>query len=228
MFPLGAHLCREPMPSMKEMKHDMELLKKHGFNLIKLQEHWMIDEPVEGKCDFSRYEELIEYAAKLDMGVYLGLTCEQAPHWLYEKYPDCRMVLRNGQTVVYEAPTTLPGDGKPGPCYDHSGAMHDQLRFIAKLVKTLGKYENIVVWNTWQEIAYWSEWLVGGSVCFCKNTIAAFQTWVKEQYRDIDKLNRAWNTRYPDFKAVLPNRGVRQPQAVDISWQYFMLSLIHI
>ena len=42
LFPLGSHLCREPMPPMAEMKRDMELLKKQGFNLIKLQEHWMI------------------------------------------------------------------------------------------------------------------------------------------------------------------------------------------
>ena len=42
-FPLGSHLCREPMPPMSELKRDMELLKKEGFNLIKLQEHWMID-----------------------------------------------------------------------------------------------------------------------------------------------------------------------------------------
>ena len=150
LFPLGSHLCREPMPPMSEMKRDMENLKRHGFNLIKLQEHWMIDEPAEGHTDFSRYEELIAHAAKLDLGVYLGLTCEQAPAWLWQKHPDCRMVGQNGLPSAYEAQTTLPADGKPGPCYDHPGAMADQLRFIRTLVKTLGRFENLVVWNTWQ------------------------------------------------------------------------------
>ena len=92
VFPLGSHLCREPMPPMGEMKRDMENLKKHGFNLVKLQENWMIDEPEEGRTDFSRYEELIAHAARLDLGVYLGLTCEQAPAWLWKKHPDCRML----------------------------------------------------------------------------------------------------------------------------------------
>jgi beta-galactosidase len=149
VFPLGSHLCREPMPPMAELKRDMELLKRQGFNLIKLQEHWMIDEPREGDCDFSRYEELIEYAATLDLGIYLGLTCEQAPSWLYRKHPDCRMVGRNGLPVAYQAQTTLPADGKPGPCYDHPGALADQLSFITRLVGALGRYENLVVWNTW-------------------------------------------------------------------------------
>ena len=67
LFPLGSHLCREPMPAMSELKRDMENLKKHDFNLIKLQEHWAADEPLEGRYDFSRYEELIEHAGKLDL-----------------------------------------------------------------------------------------------------------------------------------------------------------------
>ena len=217
VFPLGTHLCREPMPSMSEMKRDMTILKQQGFNLIKLQENWMLDEPREGACDFSRYEELIAHAATLDLGIYLGLTCEQAPHWLYEKHPDCRMIGRNGQPVMYEAPTTLPADGKPGPCYDHPGAMADQLRFISRLVQTLGRYENLVIWNTWQEIGYWAEGLVGHAVCFCPHTLAAFHRW-------LNTLNRSWNTRYPGWEAILPSRapGARQPQAVDIQWQTFM------
>lgn len=230
-FLLGSHLCREPMPlvpsgqsPMSELKHDMALLKRQGFNLIKLQEHWMVDEPEEGACDFSRCEALIAHAATLGLGVYLGLTCEQAPHWLYEKHPDCRMVGRNGVPIVYEAPTTLPADGKPGPCFDHPGAMADQLRFITRLVQVLGKYENVVVWNTWQEIGYWAEGLVGNSVCFCPNTLAAYRAWLVQRYGDLDSLNRTWNTRYPAWDAILPSRaeGARQPQAVDLAWCFFM------
>ena len=101
------------MPPMSELKHDMEVLKQQGFNLIKLQEHWMIDEPLEGQFDFSKYEELIEHAARFDLGIYLGLTCEQAPGWLYHKYPDCRMVGRNGQTIIYEARPPCPPTVNP-------------------------------------------------------------------------------------------------------------------
>ena len=134
VFPIGSHLCREPMPPMSELKHDMEVLKSHGFNLIKLQEHWGIDEPAEGKYDFSRYEELISYAADFDMGIYLGLTCEQAPAWLWRKHPDCAMVSQTGIRIPYIAQTTLPADGKPGPCFDHAGARADMVRFITKLM----------------------------------------------------------------------------------------------
>ena len=209
---------------MSEMKKDMENLKRHGFNLIKLQEQWMLDEPLEGHTDFSRYEELIEYGARLDLGIYLGLTCEQAPGWLWRKHPDCRMIRRDGLPVAYEAQMTLPADGKPGPCYDHPGAMADQLRFIRKLVEVLGKYENIVVWNTWQEVGYWSERLAGQPVCFCPHTLAHFRRWLKEKYGDLDGLNRSWNTRYLDWEYVLPDRCAAGWQNLpqDVDWLYFM------
>ncbi len=223
-FALGAHLCREPMPPMRELKRDMQVLKKAGFNLVKLQEHWMLDEPVEGQTDFSRYAELIEFAAGLDLGVYLGLTCEQAPGWLFQKHPGCRMVGRDGRAIIYEAQSTLPADGKPGPCFDHPEARVDQLRFIRKVVEELGRYENVVVWNTWQEIGYWSRMTVGQEVCYCEHTLAAFRRWLEERYGDLDGLNHAWNTRYGDWRFVQPDRGaygqVGLPQ--DIDWRYFM------
>jgi beta-galactosidase len=224
LFPLGSHLCREPMPPMSELKRDMANLKRHGFNLIKLQEHWAADEPQEGRCNFSRIEELIEHAARLELGIYLGLTCEQAPGWLWRKHPSCRMVGRNGLPIAYEAQTTLPADGKPGPCFDDPGALADQLRFIRRLVQTLGRFENIVCWNTWQEIGYWAERFAGQPVCYCENTLAAFRVWLRERYGDLDGLNRAWNARYGDWEAVTPDRlaPLRYPQPGNIDWHYFM------
>ncbi len=223
VFPLGSHLCREPMPPMSELKKDMENLKRHGFNLIKLQEHWMTDEPLEGHYDFSRYGELIDHAARLDLGVYLGLTCEQAPGWLWRKHPGCRMVRRDGLPLAYEAQDTLLGDGKPGPCYDHPGARADMVRFIRELVRTLGRYENIVVWNTWQEIGYWAEGYTGQPVCYCENTLQYWREWLRERYGDLDGLNRAWNSRYGDWSYVLPVRSARSNcVAQDVDWAYFM------
>jgi beta-galactosidase len=209
---------------MSELKKDMENLKRHGFNLVKLQEHWMVDEPLEGIYDFSKYEELIDYAAKLDLGVYLGLTCEQAPGWLYRKHPGCRMIGRNGLPVAYEAQTTLPADGKPGPCYDHPGAMADQIRFIKTLVSTLSHFENITVWNTWQEIGYWAEHFAGQHVCYCEHTLAHWRRWLKDVYGDLDGLNRAWNSRYLDWTYVIPDRGAEGKHCLpqDVDWFYFM------
>lgn len=221
-FLLGSHLCREPMPAMSELKGDMENLRARGFNLVKLQEHWMVDEPQEGAYDFSRYEELIDHAGKLDMQVYLGLTCEQAPHWLWEKHPECRMECRDGRPMAVEAQRTLPADGKPGPCFDHPGARADMCRFITRLVEVLGRHDNLAYWNTWQEVGYWGETYGGGHVCYCPNTIAHWQRWLEERFGGLDELNGAWRTRYADWADIQPERSQRMPSAHEISFRTFM------
>ncbi|MCL2774509.1 MAG: beta-galactosidase [Oscillospiraceae bacterium] len=222
-FPIGSHLCRKPMPPMGEMKHDMEVLKSHGFNLIKIQTHWGLDESTKGKIDTEAYEELIEHAAKLDMGVYIGFTNEQAPNWLWDKYPDCRMIGRNALPVAYQAQYTLPADGKPGPCYDHPGAMAAQLDFTARFVDKLSVHENIVIWNTWQEIGYWAESYAGQHVCYCDNTLNFFRAWLKEKYGDLDTFNKALYTNYSDWKYVMPDRvNGTSCLPMDFEWQYFM------
>jgi beta-galactosidase len=127
-FLLGSHLCRFPMPSTKELFADMVNLKKHGFNLIKIQTHWAVDEPLEGQYEFEKYDSIVQHAKDLGLYVYIGFTLEQAPIWLYQKYPDCRMVGRNGLPVQYESPYTLPSDGKPGPCFDQPDSMAKQIQ----------------------------------------------------------------------------------------------------
>lgn len=223
LFPIGVHICREPMPDRKELKKDMRILKEQGFNFIKIQESWKFDEPEEGKYDFSACEELIAYAAELDMGVYLGLSMEHAPAWLWKKYPGARMVSRDGIPVLYEAQQTIPADGKPGPCFDDPQVMEVHLRFIRKLVSELGKYENIVVWNTWQEMGYESERLTGHKVCYCPNTIRRFQDWLKDCFQTLEALNHAWKSRYTSWEDVVPNRDTgRFCLCNNIAYEYFL------
>lgn len=221
-FLMGSHLCRFPMPSTREMLADMDNLKKHGFNLIKLQTHWAVDEPLEGKYEFERYDSLIQHAKELDMYIYMGFTLEQAPPWLYMKYPDCRMVGRNGLPIKYETYYTLPADGKPGPCYDHPAAMEKQLKYIDAFVKHFSKYENILVWNTWQEIAYWAEGLIGTDICYCENTQEHFRQWLKTKYGTLENLNKCWSSNFGEWAQVAPHRQSPIGMAVDKDFSYFM------
>lgn len=206
VFPFGSHLARDPMPSINEMKKDIEILADKGFNLVKLQVQWQTCEPIEGVYNFKRHQELIEYAAKFELGVYIGFTFEQAPKWLYTRYPEARMERREGGLVTFEAQTAAPGDGKPGPCYHCQGAVNSENSFIREAVKVLGAYENVVVWNTFQEIGFDSERIIGSDTCYCPNSIAAFQEWLKEKYGTLEELNNAWKTLYYDWDDVVPSR----------------------
>ena len=154
-FPFGTHVYREPCLDLEAVLADLPLLKRLGFNMIKIQEHWSTDEPEEGRYDFSRVDRLIARAGELGLGIYLGLTMEQAPMWLWRKYPDCHMLAADGCSHMTPTQYTIPMDGKPGPCWDHPGARAAAERFIAELARTLGRHENIWAWNTFQEIGFW-------------------------------------------------------------------------
>jgi len=221
-FLLGSHLCRFPMPPMKEMLADMDNLKNHGFNLIKIQTHWAVDEPLEGKYEFERYDSLLQHANDLGMYVYMGFTLEQAPAWLYEKYPGCRLVGRNGLPVIYESQYTLPSDGKPGPCFDQPVAMAKQIKYIQAFVKHFSKYRNILVWNTWQEIGLWAEGPVGSDVCYCENTLNHFREWLKNKYGTLENLNRCWSANFSEWEQVAPHRQSPLGMTSDKDFSYFM------
>ena len=221
VFPFGTHVYREPCLDLDAVLRDLPLLKRYGFNMIKIQEHWAVDEPREGECDFSRIERLIQRADELDLGVYLGLTMEQAPPWVWQKFPDCHFVYADGRPHNQPAQYTIPVDGKPGPCWDHPGLRAAASRFIGELARTLGQYKNIWAWNTFQEIGFWPNTAGVLGFCYCPHTLARFREWLREKYGSLDALNRTWQLNFAEWDDIEPPRR-EEPLAPFIDWRYFM------
>ncbi len=221
VFPLGTHVYREPCLDIEPILADLPLLKRAGFNMIKLQEIWSHDEPQQGTYDFERVERLVARAGELGLGVYLGLTMEQAPAWLWRNYPDCRLVYASG--LPHDDPTQycLPADGKPGPCWDHPGARMAGARFVEALARHLGRYDNIWCWNTWQEIGFWPN--EGGALgfCYCPHTLQAFRGWLQERYRALHTLNSTWSSSFGSWEEIQPPRK-HTHSAPFIDWRLFM------
>jgi len=223
VFPFGTHFYREPSRPLEELMRDMRTVKRLGFNMLKLQESWSIDEKREGAIDLDKVETLVEEAERLGLYIYFGVTMEQAPAWLWRKYPDCRMVYSTGEK--HEDPTQylLPADGKPGPCWDHPGAREAGARFIGELAHRIGHHDNVLVWNIWQEIGFWPMRSIPSSLgfCYCPHTLDRFREWLREKYRDLDALNSAWRTGFGDWEEVEPPRTFPMVSSF-IDWRYFM------
>jgi beta-galactosidase len=223
IFPFGIHLYREPSRPLNELIHDMHVLKALGFNMLKLQESWSYDERKEGNIDLNKVETLIEEAEKLGLYIYFGVTMEQAPAWFWKKYPDCGMVYSTGETHKDSTQYLLPGDGKPGPCWDHPGTQESGTRFISEITRRLSRYENISVWNIWQEIGFWPMRSIPNSLglCYCSYTLESFRQWLQGKYGDLDSLNKTWRTGYGDWSEVEPPRIFPMvPSYID--WRYFI------
>lgn len=232
IFPFGAHFYREPSLPINELKRDMRTMKKLGFNMLKIQESWAIDNPREDEINLSTMKELIAEANQLNLYIYFGLTMEQMPAWVWKKYPDSRLVNALGE--AYNDPTQylLPSDGKPGPCWDHPGVREEAKKFMAKLAQELGRFDNIIVWNCWQEVCFWSGRpgvTQGGTwpdrpehmFCYCPYTLNRFRCWLRKKYGDLETLNKVWRTGFGEWDEVEPPRMyMAVPSFID--WRAFM------
>jgi beta-galactosidase len=223
-FPFGTHVYREPYKDLDQLADDLTLLRELGFTMIKIQESWAVDEPAEGMYDFSRVKALIEGAAANGLGVYLGLTMEQAPAWMWRKFPDAHMVDNTGRPHVDPTQYSMPADAKPGPNWNHPGARAAAERFMRELVAQLGAYENVWVWNTFQEVGFWNNLVKNPeflSFGYDPYTIARFRDWAVARHGGLDGLNESWATAYTDIEQIDPPRRYTSSPAW-LAWQHYM------
>jgi len=221
IFPFGTHVYREPSLPLEQLRQDFPLLKRLGFNMIKIQEVWATDEPREGAIDLSKVSQVVADAKQNGLVVYFGVTMETAPAWLWKKYPDARLVYNTGDAHNDPTQYVLPADGKPGPCWHHPGAREAGVRFIEAVGREIGKFDNIQVWNVWQEIGFWPMRRGFLGFCFCPYTLAEFRNWLQQRYKSIKSLNDAWKSAFAEWEEIQPPRLFPQvPPTID--WRYFM------
>jgi beta-galactosidase len=223
-FPFGTHIYREPSLPLEQLRADLPVLKRLGFNMVKVQESWSADERHEGAIDLSRVEQVISDARQNGLRVYFGFTMEQAPAWLWRKYPDASMQYETGQPHNDPSQYLLPSDGKPGPCWHHPAARAAAERFIESAVARLARFENILVWNVWQEIGFQDTRPGHLALCYCPNTLAAYRDWLKTRYASLEELNAAWRSAFGEWDEVDPPR-MFAPVPSWFDWRHFMDSV---
>ncbi len=221
MFPFGTHIYREPSLPLEQIREDLPLLKKLGFNMVKIQESWAIDEQKEGAIDLSKVSRVVSDARQNGLSVYFGVTMEQPPAWFWRKFPDAYLVYNTGEPHNDQLQYVIPADGKPGPCWHHPGARGAATQFLKDIGRQIGQYDNILVWNVWQEIGFWPMRPGFLGFCYCPYSLREFRTWLKDRYGSIEKVNQAWRSGYGSFDEVIPPRLTKDlPPYVD--FRYFM------
>lgn len=221
IFPYGTHVYREPHLPLEQLRKDFPILRRLGFNMIKIQEVWAFDEKREGQIDLSNVSQVVSDARQNGLVVYFGLTMEETPKWLWKKYPDVSMVYETGEPHNDPTPYNAPADGKPGPCWHHPGARAAGIRFVEAVGREIGKYDNILVWNLFQEIGLWPMRPGHQRTCYCPYTIREFRNWLRTRYKSLDELNEAWRVPFGGWDEIEPPRFFSTVPAT-IDWRYFM------
>ena len=150
-FIYGTQFYRPPNPPKDQRKQDLENIKKLGFNIIKIFAEWNWINHYEDKYDYEELIEIILEAKKLDITIDINIRIEQAPCWVAEKYPDSYYIDSNDRKVELQARSNTPTGGWPGLCLDHPGARKEAGKFLKQCALNLGKYENVKIFDCWNE-----------------------------------------------------------------------------
>lgn len=95
----GAAYYDEYMPYGR-IDTDMEMMKKAGFNVIRIAEStWSTWEPEEGLFDFTHLDRMLDASERYDMKVIIGTPTYAIPYWLSQKAEDMLVLTKQGQEI---------------------------------------------------------------------------------------------------------------------------------
>ena len=161
-------------------KQDLLLMKKAHINTVTLGVFsWSTLEPIKDCFNFTWLIDIIDKLYDNGIQVILATPSGARPRWLAETYPEVLRVREDRTRQLY-------GE-RHNHCYT-SPAYRERVRIInQKLAKTFRNHPGVILWHISNE--YRGE-------CQCPLCQEAFRNWLKNKYKDIDSLNRAWWTTF--------------------------------
>lgn len=176
-------------------EEDMRLLKLAHIDIVTLNVFsWASLQPDENTYCFEKLDKIMELVKKHGLKVCLATSTGAHPAWMARKYPDILRTEFNGMRRKF--------GGRHNSCPNSPTYRKYSVRLAKKLAERYKDYDNIVAWHISNEY---------GGECYCENCERAFRVWLKDRYKTIDELNRAWNnsfwghTMYDWEDVVLPN-----------------------
>ncbi len=175
-----------------QWERDLKKMSEMGFEFTHFAEFaWAQLEPEEGVYDFAWLDRAVELAAKYNLKVIMCTSTATPPVWLVRKHPEVLITREDGSK------------------YDHGSRQHASfsnnfyreysLKMIAELAKHYGKDKRIIGWQLDNE--------PHSTVDYGSDAQIRFRNWLKEKYKSIDALNKAWGTNfwsgtYSDFSEI--------------------------
>lgn len=162
------------------LAEDNRMFKLAGIDVATVNVFsWALAQPNEDTYDFAYLDETIDRLYK--DGIYTCLATSTGAHsaWMAKKYPD---VLR----VDYQGRKRKFG-GRHNSCPNSPTYRKYSQRIAGKLAERYKDHPAVLIWHVSNEY---------GGYCYCDNCEAAFREWLKERYGTLEKLNKAWNTRF--------------------------------
>lgn len=176
-------------------EEDMRLFTLAGIDIVTLNVfNWALLQPNEYTYNFEKLDKIMKLVKTHGLKVCLATSTAAHPAWMAKKYPDILRTDFNGIKRKF--------GGRHNSCPNSATYRKFSVALANELANRYKNYDNIVAWHISNEF---------GGECFCENCEKAFRLWLKNKYKTLEELNRAWNTSfwghtfYDWDEIVLPN-----------------------
>lgn len=201
-FIFGAQYYRAPTPDSAVWEQDLKNMRAMGLNMARFWIQWRWAHRDENEFYFEDIDRLMDLAAENGLNVTLGLICDVAPKWLYDRHPDCVMVTADGKRVEPDSFICRQIGGFPGPCLNHEAAKAAHGEFIRAVVARYRSHPALSMWDVWCEPEQCGRYRTPKAdtlVCYCDTCRKKFLGWLERKYHTIDRLNSVWGKCYRGF-----------------------------
>lgn len=222
-FIYGAQYYRAPTPEREHWAEDLRRMAENGFNVVKFWAQWRWTHRDPDQFYFDDLDELMDLAAQNGLSVTINVIFDVAPNWIYDTYPNCRMITSEGRIVEPTAQNCRQIGGYPGPCYNHDAARTAREMFLRKVVERYGNHPAMGMWDVWNEPELcfpFREARESTLLCYCENCQRQFRSWLRKRYAGIEHLNSVWGRCYNNWDEVEAPRG-RSVFTDMVDWRLF-------
>ncbi|HEX4794992.1 MAG TPA: beta-galactosidase [Humisphaera sp.] len=188
---IGTYYYPEQWPR-EQWERDFDNIARRGLQIVHMGEFaWHSMEPRAGEIQLDWLATCVEMAQKRKLAVMLCTPTAAPPIWLIEQHPEILPIDANGQRARFG------GRRHYSPL---APAMREATaRIVGALADRFGDHPAVIGWQIDNEYS--------GAFDQSDQAHQAFAQWLRERYKNIDALNRAWgcqfwNTYYSDFSQI--------------------------
>ena len=164
-----------------QWERDFKRMHDLGFEFTHFAEFaWAQLEPEEGKYDFGWLDRAVQLADKYGLKVVMCTSTATPPVWLSRKYSEILIKKEDGTVLDHGARQHA---SFASPVYRELA-----YRMIEQLARRYGNDKRIVGWQLDNE--------PGVQFDYNKAAEEGFRAFLKEKYKDISALNKAWGTAF--------------------------------
>lgn len=161
-------------------EEDMRIFELADINTASINVFsWARLQPSEKTYDFEQLDKIVNMLSEADYDIIMGTSTAALPAWLCKKYPEVTRTNFEGIKNKF--------GHRHNHCPNSLVFKHYASILVDKIAQRYKDNKNITVWHVSNEYS---------GICYCDNCEKAFRVWLKERYKTLDALNKAWNTEF--------------------------------